>query len=73
VEIPPDMKPGRRKKLKPKKPQRKAVARAFSLPVSLIARLERFGIGQAERTGVRFNYSAYVALVLDADLAKRGF
>lgn len=73
MEIPPDMKPGRRKKLKPKKRQNTTVARAFSLPVALIARLERFGLGQTERTGVRFNFSAYVTLVLDADLARRGF
>jgi len=74
VTIPANMRPGRGKRTKPK--QRGTAtsnARAFSLPVALLARLERFGLGQTERTGVRFNYSAYVALVLDADLARRGF
>jgi len=68
------MRPGRGKRTKPKQRRSQtANARAFSLPISLIARLERFGLGQTERTGVRFNYSAYVTLVLDADLTKRGF
>ena len=74
VPIPANMRPGRGRRTQPKKRSASsATARAFSLPTSLLARLERFGLGQTERTGVRFNYSAYVALVLDADLTKRGF
>ena len=68
------MKPGRRKKLNPKhKRNTTTMARSFTFPLTLLARMERFGIGQTERTGQRFNYSAYLTLVLDADLAKRGF
>lgn len=68
------MPPGRRKKLRPKhKRHTTTTARSFTLPLTLVARMERFGIGQTERTGQKFNYSAYLTLVLDADLAKRGF
>jgi hypothetical protein len=74
LDIPRTTKPGRRKNVRPKhKRQTTTTARTFTFPVALLARLERFGIGQAERTGQRFNYSAYLTLILDADLAKRGF
>lgn len=55
------------------KRQGTTTARTFTFPVALLARMERFGIGQSERTGQRFNYSAYMTLVLDADLTRRGF
>lgn len=69
------MKPGRRgKKLNPKhKRKTSTTARSFTFPVALLARMERFGLGQTERTGQRFNFSAYLTLILDADLTKRGF
>ena len=75
VVIPDAVKPGRpRKKIGPR-PVRavSTTARAFSFPVALLARLDRFGLGQTERVGKRFNFSAYVTLVIDADLSKRGF
>ena len=75
VVIPVDMKPGRPRKKIGTRPVRavSTTARAFSFPVALLARLDRFGLGQTERAGKRFNFSAYVTLVIDADLTKRGF
>jgi hypothetical protein len=75
VVIPADVKPGRPRKKIGTRPIRavSTTARAFSFPVALLARLDRFGLGQTERAGKRFNFSAYVTLVIDADLTKRGF
>lgn len=74
VPIPANMKPGRRRNIKPKNKRNvTTTARTFTFPVDLLARLGRFGVGQSERTGQRFNYSAYLTLILDADLTKRGF
>jgi len=75
VVIPDAVKPGRPRKKIGTRPIRavSTTARAFSFPVALLTRLDRFGLGQTERVGKRFNFSAYVTLVIDADLAKRGF
>jgi hypothetical protein len=75
VVIPANVKPGRPRKKIGTRPIRavSTTARAFSFPVALLARLDRFGLGQTERAGKRFNFSAYVSLVIDADLTKRGF
>jgi len=65
---------GRKKKTQERlKRGTRAFARSFTFPVSLLERLERFAVGHAERTATRFNYSAYMTAILDADLRKRGF
>jgi len=67
----------KRKRAKKKKPHKRrqdtVLGRSFCFPLSLIARLDRFGAAQAERTDQRFNYSVYMTAILDADLTKRGF
>jgi len=75
--LPRVVKEGRRRRSQKAKDVRKkgsgSVARAFTFPIDLFDRLERFAVGHAERTATRFNYSAYVTAILDADLRKRGF
>lgn len=65
---------GRKKKTQERlKPGTRTFARSFTFPVTVLDRLERFAVGHAERTATRFNYSAYLTAILDADLRKRGF
>lgn len=75
--LPRVVKEGRRRRSQKAKDVRKkgrgSVARAFTFPIDLFDRLERFAVGHAERTATRFNYSAYMVAILDADLRKRGF
>jgi hypothetical protein len=65
---------GRKKKTQERlKRGTRALARSFTFPLTLLERLEHFAVGHAERTATRFNYSAYMVTILDADLRKRGF